>query len=226
MIRALAIDIDGTITDKSRRINLDAIQKLRDLEKSGIPIILASGNNLCFMDTACLMIGTSGPLIAENGGIVECGDDVYYLGDPKRVNHAFDILSSKYELKKVKRSHLRITEIAVYRDIDVEILEKEVDPDWGVDIVDSNFAIHIKDERVNKGEALKFVSELIDVKPENIAAIGDSENDYEMIKYAGVGISIRDENMRGFCDYVTEKPFGEGALEAIEYLTENGYLKT
>ena len=86
MIKALAIDIDGTITDKRRRLNLKAVQRLRDLEDNGIPIILSSGNNLCFMNAACIMIGTSGPLIAENGGIVEFDDDVHYLGDPERVH--------------------------------------------------------------------------------------------------------------------------------------------
>lgn len=221
MIRALAIDIDGTITDKRRRLNLAAVQRLRDLEEAGIPVILASGNNLCHMDTACMMIGTSGPLIAENGGIVENGDDVHYLADPKRVKKAYSVLSSKYDLRKVKRSHLRQTEIAIYRDIDIKVLEKELDPKWGVDLVDSNFAIHIKDERVNKGEALKFVSKLIDIKPKDIAAIGDGENDYEMIKFAGVGVGIGDENMIDFCDYVTKNSFGEGALEAIDYLKQN-----
>lgn len=224
MIKALAIDIDGTITDKRRRLNLKAVQRLRDLEDNGISIILSSGNNLCFMNAACIMIGTSGPLIAENGGIVELDDNVHYLGDSKRVKKAFDVISSKYNLRKVKRSHLRITEIAVFRDVDVKLLEKEVDPGWGVDIVDSGFAIHIKDKRVNKGEALKFVSKLIGVKPENIAAIGDSENDYEMIKYAGIGISIGDKNMGEFCDYVTKKSFGEGAIEALDYLKKMKYI--
>ncbi|MEM4702105.1 MAG: HAD hydrolase family protein, partial [Archaeoglobaceae archaeon] len=39
--KAIAIDIDGTITDKRRAINCRAVEALRRLK---IPVILATGN--------------------------------------------------------------------------------------------------------------------------------------------------------------------------------------
>jgi len=223
-IRALAIDIDGTITYGDRRLDLEAIQSLRDLEESGIPVILSSGNILCFMNAASIMIGTSGPLIAENGGIIEVENVVHYMGNYDNVERFYNHLSSKYDLRKVKRSELRKTEIAMFRDIDIDILREELDDKYGVDLIDSNFAIHIIDRDVNKGNALKFTSELIGIPIEEIAAVGDSENDYEMIKCAGVGICIGDGMLSEVSEYVTKNRFGKGAVEAIGYLKSEGYI--
>ena len=42
--KAVAVDIDGTITDSNKKIHLGAIAALRRLEEAGIPVILATGN--------------------------------------------------------------------------------------------------------------------------------------------------------------------------------------
>ena len=42
--KAIAVDIDGTITDYNKKLHLEAIESLRRLEEAGIPVILATGN--------------------------------------------------------------------------------------------------------------------------------------------------------------------------------------
>ena len=65
MLKALLTDIDGTITDSSRRINTGAVEAIRSLVDEGIEVVLASGNTSCFMDALCKMIGTQGTFIAS-----------------------------------------------------------------------------------------------------------------------------------------------------------------
>ena len=43
---------------------------------------------------------------------------------------------------------------------------------------------------VDKGNALKFIAERYKLKREEIMAIGDNENDYSMIEYAGLGVAM------------------------------------
>lgn len=50
-VKALAVDIDGTLADDSRRVNLDAIAALRKVQDSGVEIMLASGK--CATDSVC-----------------------------------------------------------------------------------------------------------------------------------------------------------------------------
>ena len=68
--RAIATDIDGTLTHPDRKLNLKALDTVRMLEKKGVPVILVSGNNFCVVSTLADYIGTRAPIIAENGGVI------------------------------------------------------------------------------------------------------------------------------------------------------------
>jgi hypothetical protein len=214
-IRAVAIDIDGTLTDESRRLHLGAVNKIREIEARGIPVILATGNILCISEAASIFIGTSGALIAENGGIIKFKSQTKYLGDVKEVEQAYEYLSRHLEVKKVSRSELRRTEIAIYRTIDVERV-REILSNFHVEVVDTKFAIHIKDPKVNKGKALALIAEDTGMRREHLVAVGDSENDRQMLEYAGYSISVGEEKLRDVCDYVTKKGAGVGGEEALE----------
>ena len=40
--RVVAFDIDGTLTDEKKRLDMHAVEALRRLEDAGIPVILAT----------------------------------------------------------------------------------------------------------------------------------------------------------------------------------------
>ena len=69
-IEAIAVDIDGTITDDKRKICISAIESLREAEKNGIPTIIVTGNVVNYAYAAEVLIGCSGGLVAENGGMI------------------------------------------------------------------------------------------------------------------------------------------------------------
>lgn len=219
MIKAVAIDIDGTLTDDKRMLDIGAVAKVRELEAKGIPVIIATGNILCVTESASFFIGTTGPLIAENGGIVtypKTGASSYF-GDVEKVNEAFRALEKKLKVERVMRSELRRTEIALFRTVPVEDI-KEALKGFDVSVVDTKFAIHIKDTKVNKGAALKEAARMMGITTDEIAAIGDSENDREMLEVAGYAISVSEGGLEDVSDYVTKSCFGEGCVEAVEHL--------
>ena len=69
-IEAIAADIDGTITDETRKICISAIEALRKAEEKGIPTIIVTGNVVNYAYAIEVSIGCSGGLVAENGGVV------------------------------------------------------------------------------------------------------------------------------------------------------------
>ena len=78
-------------------------------------------------------------------------------------------------------------------------------------------------EDSSKGNALQKLSEIFDVAQENIVAIGDYYNDLEMIKYAGLGVSIIDspEDIKAAANLIVG-PCAQGSVaELIEYLEEH-----
>ncbi len=216
-INAVAIDIDGTLTDRKRSLNCRAVEALRKLK---IPVVLATGNISCFARTAAKLIGVSDIVICENGGVVRFeydGDDIV-LGDKEKCYRALKALKEKFNVILLD-DHYRKAEICLRRTFRKEEAE-EILHNYGVKLIDSGFAYHIIDDAVGKGKALKFIAERMGIDAGSFVAIGDSENDIELFEAAGIGVAVANAHikLKEVADIVTSKPNGDGVVEALEFL--------
>ncbi|MFQ6055425.1 MAG: phosphoglycolate phosphatase, partial [Methanosarcinales archaeon] len=221
IIKAIVVDIDGTITYKDRSLDYAAVEILRTLE---VPVGLATGNNLCFAQAAFKLIGVCDIIIAENGGIVEYNKDIHILGDIKECENAFKVLKNYFDLERLD-SDFRKTEIALSRNFDVKEASNILkNYNFKVDLVDSGFAIHIKNKKVNKGVGLKYLAKLMNLNTKEFAAIGDSVNDIELLKESGFGIAVGNARyeLKNVADLVTEEYYGKGVVEGIKSLRLKG----
>lgn len=76
--------------------------------------------------------------------------------------------------------------------------------------------ISMKD--VNKWNAIQYLINKLNIKKEEVIAIGDNINDREMIENAGIGIAMGQSTpqITELADYVTENNKNEGVKKAIE----------
>lgn len=225
MLKALVTDVDGTITDRRRRINTAAVDAVRTLVDAGIEVVLASGNTVCFMDGLCKMVGTDGTIIGENGGVYRRGfpGTLHIPGDRTACLEAFEVLKDYFAGKGVElelySAQYRFADVAFARNIDVDEARTVIrDCRLPVKVLDTGFAIHLQTPGVNKGTALMELAREMGLSPTEMLAIGDSENDIEMLEVAGIGVAVRNAPAptRTAADWVTEKTYGDGFLEAIE----------
>jgi len=226
LIEAMAIDIDGTMTYRDRKLDVAAVDAVRRAEAAGLPVVLATGNVICFAEAAAVLLGTSGPIIAEDGGIVfdRVSGGEYVLGDRVEAERGLAALRRTFgDLRQTRSSGMRLTGLTLERTITAEqamdVLRRE-----GLRLiaVDSGFAIHIKDPEVNKGNALRKVASLLKISTAEIAAVGDALNDIEMLEVAGVSFAVAnsDELVKRACTHVTSEPYGRGVAEAVEKVLE------
>ena len=70
---------------------------------------------------------------------------------------------------------------------------------------------------LNKAEGIKKAIEIMGIKRENTVAIGDSNNDFDMIEYAGVGVAMANsqQTILDIADYVTSSNHEFGVAKAI-----------
>lgn len=76
-------------------------------------------------------------------------------------------------------------------------------------------------EGVNKGTALQFLCESLGISMENTLAIGDQENDIELLQMSGIGIAMGNaqEHVKAVADQVTATNDQAGVAKAlIRYL--------
>lgn len=223
MLKGLVTDIDGTITDRHRRIHTGAISALRKLCDCGIEVVLASGNTSCFMDAVSRMIGTRGSFIAENGGVFRSGytGDLRILGNQSVVMEALDAVVAFYRDRKVALDMYspgyRFADQAFARTVPPAEV-REIVRDFPVEVIDTGFAIHIQARGISKGNAFLSLTGELGLNPADFLAVGDAENDIDLVKNAGIGVAVRNapEPLAAAATWVSEKKYGEGFLEALD----------
>lgn len=222
MIRAVALDIDGTITDDKRLLCPEAVEAISRLN-SRSQVILSTGNVHCFTRAVAVMLGTSRTFIAENGGIVSWGEgDLEILSDPSICQEAYRRLDEVYPLSKMD-SKYRVTDLVVESNFDTSEAASLLEASGlEADIVDSGFAVHIKDRRVNKGRALKKVMDRLGLRNDEVAAVGDSISDLPMFKIAGFRASVSNavSELKAESDYVSKLKFGEGFSDIVDQMVD------
>jgi len=215
-------DIDGTLTDERRRLSTAAIETIRTLQEHGIEVVLSSGNTSCLLKGLCKLIGTGGTFIGENGGVYRLGfqGSVKVMADREIALRALHVLEEYYAHKGTRLelySHQeRYSDIAFARDVPVDEVRSLLFG-WPVEIMDTNFAIHIHEAGIDKGKTFLIVAEQLGIKPEEFLGIGDSENDIGMIQAAGTGCCVANakEDVRKISDYCSQAPYGEGFVEIM-----------
>lgn len=71
---------------------------------------------------------------------------------------------------------------------------------------------------ISKATSLKDLCDLYDIPIEDTLAFGDSDNDYEMIKEAGIGVAMKNATKKilQVADYVTSSNNDDGIAEYLE----------
>lgn len=223
MLKALLSDIDGTITDPTRRIHTGAIQQIRRLVDHGVEVVLASGNTSCFMDALCKMIGTHGTFIAENGGVFRIGytGTLRIKGDQTVCRKALEVLQTHFRSAGIELELYsplyRFADLAFARTVPVDEV-RSVLRDHPVQVIDTGYAIHLQAPGINKGTALTALAEETGLAPADFLAIGDSVNDIRMLETAGIGITVANAHpdIKAVAQYIAGKEYGDGFVEALE----------
>jgi len=217
-ILAIAIDVDGTITDSSSRLCIAAIEALREAEARGTPVMLATGNVLPITFGLARFLGVSGPVVAENGGLVYYDGEVHTLASPEGALKAYEHLKKNMDVKRLFTDQWRLTEVGLVEDRDVEEV-KEMLNGWDIEVSRTGFAIHLHDLNVTKFTGVKKGAALLGIDTENVLAIGDSHNDLCVLEGCGTSATMAngDGIVKGIVDYIAEGAHGEGVAQILEH---------
>jgi len=234
VIKLLAIDIDGTLTEKDGRINLDATFLLRKLQEDGLQVVLATGRSVFETYTLSKFLGFAKFGISENGGVVFFNEPtkIKIFGDYADSLLAYEFLSKNIEKININQRMPRLTEILLERNFDIDAANRILKENgYKAKILDSGVAYHLSSVNVNKGVALKYVAEKMNLKKEEIASIGDSEVDEPMFAESGFSFLVNknykiktNEVEETTKLIITERQGPMGIIEAIEWLINNDLI--
>lgn len=219
--KLLATDIDGTITDERGRIHLKAAETIRNLEEQGITVTLVSGRPLPFVESLALYLGTSGPVIAENGAVVKIGSEPVLLGDPVPAKAALTELQRHFQVEFDDDNRYRLVDISIQKTMDPEPVQQFITAhQLPVNLLVTNVMLHLVDNRVSKGNGVVKVIQHLGLKPSETIVSGDSFNDLPMFEIGATSLAVGNapDVLKRKANYVSELLAGEGFSEMIRRL--------
>jgi phosphoglycolate phosphatase len=221
--RAVVTDVDGTLTNADRRLDLWAAGLVRRLETDGIPVLLATGNVLPIALALYRSLGLSGSIVAENGGIVyhrdsNGGERVEKLTDRTLALAAFRKLrAAGLPVRRLFTDRWRESEVALETTVSVAAIRRVLGRD-GVDVESTGYALHLMESGGGKLPALERALNYHGLTPADCVILGDGDNDAAMLRAAGFGVSFPSGSPRArrAARYVTRSSFAAGFDEGLK----------
>ncbi len=228
MIKAVAVDVDGTLTEGLEfTLSLDAVAAIRKLERAGIRVILVSGNSKLIVLSLKRYIGTSMPVVFENG----CGFGDFYwhktVVDERMCEKSREIALKLKETSGWRESWQnpwRICDFALNPPEGLSVSEKDLEKfkidDEDIQVKVSRHAVHISPKGCGKARGVEEVLKMYNISWDEVAAIGDAMNDKDMIMKARIGAAVGDaqEGLKRVAKIVAPYPSGKGFAWFAEYI--------
>lgn len=193
----IAVDIDGTLTDERKRLNLDAVEALRALEGHGIPVVLATGNVRPVTYGLWRFLGLTAPFCCENGGVLwSPGDTGPVLRATKDDAHA----AAQWLAERlpglnpdgIASNRWRESEWCLHPGEDLEAIRLSLsESPWSnLSVIRTGFAIHLMDPILSKGAGLEALAQEHGWSLDGLLAVGDAPNDLSMFEVARWSVAV------------------------------------
>jgi phosphoglycolate phosphatase (TIGR01487 family) len=218
-IKAVVVDVDGTLTDMNKVMFTSGIEALRKVQERGVPVSLASGNVLPVAYGLSTYLGLKGPIVAENGGVVSHREKIFQVSEGVLPERAYEHLRTRMPVERLFTDNWRCTEVALRRSADLDRVKEEL-KDWNVTIEATGFAIHIMDPGHGKLAGVRKMAEISGIDISEIAAFGDSDNDVGMLRECGesVAVSNASDAAKAAAKYVSPYPHAAGVIDGLKRL--------
>lgn len=254
-INAIIIDLDGTLLNDDKKISDKTIKLIKQI-KNNIKIIPASARQFCtikpylaeldLLDDNNYTICFNGSLVVNNHesklfssyideNVVIKIDNFILDNNIEWIYYLYDNRLLRSEISNIEEfvKDNNIYKIVGISTPDVISEIRENLPEAILNNLEITSSELNRIEFVNKGmtkvKAIDLLLNKLDINKENVVAIGDGDNDIEMLEYAGHGIAMLNspEKVKENADIVTKYSNNEdGVYYVIKELLSKGRENT
>lgn len=211
-LKALALDYDGTIAD-DRGLNQDVREAIARARQSGVLVLLVTGRILGDLRRVAGDLTFVDAVVAENGAVIAfpaSGRSSVLHGPPKQ----------KF-LDDLKRRGVEIGvgEVVVEAEAGaanaaLEAIRVQQEP---LVLLFNRERLMILPQSVSKATGLMAALNALRLSPHNVVAIGDAENDHELLRTAEIGVAV-EWGSRALRESADEVLKGSGPSAVASYI--------
>ena len=264
MIKLIALDLDGTLTDDKKEIKPHTLDALMQVQSQGVRLVLASGRPPFGMRPLARQLRMDqygGIILCYNGGHVEdCAtgevyvekqlpeemlpvlyqfqqlsgmtlmtyyEDKIYTEHPDDQYVAVSAFNNKMQVVGVKNfiadaprplnKCLMVGHHALQVEWEPRIQEATRDKMYVCH--STPYFIELLPLGIDKGPSLVQLCHRQGITPSEMMTFGDSNNDMEMLRLAGIGVAMgnSDDDIKAVADYVTLDNNSDGVAHALHH---------
>jgi len=216
-LKALAVDYDGTIAENGR-ISANTEAALQSLREAGFRLILVSGRRLENIQRVCDVLPLFDAVILENGALAYCPltHDQRLLAPPVDQDFLTELSGELPEQPLFVGQAMIATAAANARKVEA-VIERGGYP---LAIVGCGPKIMVLPTGVDKRSGLAAALADLRLRPDEVVAVGDEENDIDL--FAGCGLTAAVGNaapsLKAAADLVLKGDAGQGVCQLIDML--------
>ncbi|GIN72093.1 5-amino-6-(5-phospho-D-ribitylamino)uracil phosphatase YcsE [Bacillus sp. J14TS2] len=211
--KLLALDMDGTVLNRNHEISEETFKWIHRAIQSGIVVMFATGREVQSINPYVEQLGLESPLVSVNGSEVWSApgsllvrhtlkDDwikeLQVLAEEKEcrywaytVNHVYTSMDWTDQLERPEGDPWLKFGIHCDDPICLQEMHEILAATGRYELTNSSPRnIEINPHGINKASGIREICQLLDIQMDEVVACGDSLNDLEMIRAAGLGIAM------------------------------------
>ena len=239
----IVCDIEGCLSPgKGYPLNLTALAEIQDHNRRAragneIPLVLCTGRPQAFVEVFCQILDVHLPCVCENGAFLYDSREDRMLRNPNITGAQIDALE---ELSLFLETVI-MDVLPHRREPGKEIcisLNPEAPPEYYADrigllfervranvspelftVTHSASAVDITPRGIDKASGVRFLSDMLNVPPEEMLGIGDSTGDMPFLMITGLAAapSNASESVKAMVDYASTQPESLGVLDILAW---------
>lgn len=212
-IRTLATDYDGTIATHGT-VDPDTVAALLRLKKAGGTLVLVTGRELPELKSVFPELDIFHLVVAENGAML-------YWPDTEAVKLLAPAPDAAFvqALRDRGVTPLSVGSVIVATCEPHETTALEVIRDLGLEmqVIFNKGSVMILPSGVNKATGLTCGLKELRIEAEEVAGVGDAENDHALLQLCGIGAAVANAlpALKDHADLVLDGRHGEGVAQLI-----------
>jgi len=213
-LRAVALDYDGTIT-RNDHVDAEVRSAIAEVRSRGIPVLLVTGRILDDLHRVAGSLHFVDGVVAENGAIVHFTDSGHTTELAPRIPESFVA-----ELQRRGIPH-RVGTCLVDAAASeaVRVLGAIQALELPLALAFNRSRVMTVPQAVSKATGLHTALDMLRLSAHNTVAVGDAENDHELLRLVEVGAAVEwgSASLRGVADDIVR---GEGPQAVADYLRQ------
>jgi Cof subfamily protein (haloacid dehalogenase superfamily) len=261
-VRAVAMDLDGTVLDETFTPSARTAAAIAAAEAAGIACLIATGRMFVSARRIAAQLGIRRPLVCYQGALVAdpvsgevlvhrpieapLAREILRAMPTEHARHSNLYIDDELYVWEENEATLRYSQVSgvemhivgpladwierpttkivtVGRPDDMDVLRDELQPRFGSRAFIAKslpYFLEFAAPGVSKASGLALLADLLGFSAEQAVAVGDAENDREMLDWAGCGLAVANASdlLKGEADAVIPSVHDDGVAQLLEAL--------